>query len=396
MTTIHATASRAAARAEGAGAGATAARVRIDPYPRSSRNRWLMRLLLSLPYLVVAILGDRAAGEAPMATTTVNADLLARVARIDWTRADAAWVGDLYPPVGTIIAAITPGGTLGLGIVGALIAGPFLQQMLQAMQQRRFPPVESAMFMAALGANPLFAHMVTTNLEAFLGVAAFGVGATNMVRFVAYRNTQAGFRAGLLFSLAALSSASGIVYIVVIGLAAPLISLARRGERGARASNILVLLFPTLSAFLTVAFLQLVFLHRPFAFLTDQFGYDPALWDTVPQLVTTLNGFLLLAPMISGWILALLVRRPGAVLISTLLFLGLLVGYILGLIPAGNTFFIMTMMGMAILPAATTRRADVLITIVAGVQIVIAWAAAYNRPVVLDWMGSIARVMGWA
>ncbi|WP_427795222.1 hypothetical protein [Clavibacter nebraskensis] len=90
MTTIHATASRAAARAEGAGAGATAARVRIDPYPRSSRNRWLMRLLLSLPYLVVAILGDRAAGEAPMATTTVNADLLARVARIDWTRADAA------------------------------------------------------------------------------------------------------------------------------------------------------------------------------------------------------------------------------------------------------------------------------------------------------------------
>jgi hypothetical protein len=401
VTTIHATASRAAARAAGAGAGAgpTAARVRIDPYPRSSRNRWLLRLLLSLPYVVVAILGERAAAETPPAMSTVNADLLARVARIDWTRADAAWVGDLYPPVGTIIAAITPGGTLGLGIVGALIAGPFLQQMLQAMQQRRFPPVESAMFMAALGANPLFAHMVTTNLEAFLGVAAFGVGATNMVRFVAYRNTQAGFRAGLLFSLAALSSASGIVYIVVIGLAAPLISLARRGERGARASNILVLLFPTLSAFLTVAFLQLVFLHRPFAFLTDQFGYDPALWDTVPQLVTTLNGFLLLAPMISGWILALLVRRPGAVLISTLLFLGLLVGYILGLIPAnsaGNTFFIMTMMGMAILPAATTRRADVLITIVAGVQIVIAWAAAYNRPIVLDWMGSIARILGWA
>ncbi len=160
-----------------------------------------------------------------------------------------------------------------------------------------------------------------------------------------------------------------------------------------------MLLFPTLSAFLTVSFLQLVFLHRPFAFIEAQFHYDPALWATVPQLVTTLNGFLLLAPMISGWILALLVRRPGAVLISTLLFLGLLTGYILGLIPAnsaGNTFFIMTMMGMAILPAATTRRADVLITVVAAVQIAIAWAAAYNRPVVLDWMGSIARVLGWA
>ncbi len=403
VTTIDATASRAAARAAGAcagpGAGPTVARVRIDPYPRRRRNRWLLRLLFTLPYVVVAILGERATAQTPPAMSTVNADLLARVARIDWTRADAAWVGDLNPPVGTVLAAITPGGTLGLGIVGALIAGPFVQQMLQAMQQRRFPPVESAMFMAALAANPLFAHMVTTNLEAFLGVAAFGVGATNMVPFVAYRHTQAGFRAGLLFALADLSSASGSVYIVVIGLAAPLVSLARRGERGARASNNLVLVFPTLSAFLTVSFLQLVFLHRPFAFIEAQFHYDPALWATVPQLVTTLNGFLLLAPMISGWILALLVRRPGAVLISTLLFLGLLTGYILGLIPAnsaGNTFFIMTMMGMAILPAATTRRADVLITVVAAVQIAIAWAAAYNRPVVLDWMGSIARVLGWA
>jgi hypothetical protein len=401
VTAIDAPASRAAARAAGAGstAGASVARVRIDPYPRRRRDRWLLRLLFSLPFVVVAVLGERASAGAPMATSTVNADLVARVARIDWTRADAAWIGSLYPPVGTVLAAITPGGTLGLGILGALIAGPFLQQMLQAMQQRRFPPVESAMFMAALGANPLFAHMVTTNLEAFLGVAAFGVGATNMVRFVAYRNTQAGFRAGLLFAISALSSASGIVYIVVVGLAAPLISLARRGERGARASNVLVLLFPTLSTFATVAFLQLVFLDRPIAFLTAQFHYDPVLWDTVPQLVTTLNGFLLLAPVISGWALALLVRRPGAVLISTLLFLGLLTGYILGLIPAnsaGNTFFIMTMMGMAILPAATTRRADVLITVVAAVQIVIAWAAAYNRPVVLDWMGSIAGSLGWA
>ncbi|WP_445337501.1 hypothetical protein [Clavibacter sp. CFBP 8614] len=401
MTTTDVAASRAAAKAAGAGTGATAVRVRIDPFPRRLRDRWLLRLLFSLPFVVIALLADHApAGSATgPVSTTVNADLLSRVAQIDWTRADAAWVGSLYPPVGTILAAVTPGGTLGMGILGALIAGPFLQQMLQAMQQRRFPRVQSAMFMVALGANPLFAHMVTTNLEAFLGVAAFGVGATNMVRFVAYRNTQAGFRAGLLFAFAALSSASGIVYIVVIGLAAPLISLARHGERGARASNVLVLLFPTLSAFVTVAFLQLVFLDRPFAFLTAQFHYDPALWDTVPQLVTTLNGFLLLAPMISGWILALLVRRPGAVLISTLLFLGLLTGYILGLIPAnsaGNTFFIMTMMGMAILPAATTRRADVLITVVAAVQIAIAWAAAYNRPVVLDWMGALARALGWA
>ncbi|ROQ30946.1 hypothetical protein EDF46_3458 [Frondihabitans sp. PhB188] len=372
-------------------------RVRLDAFPARPVNRWLLRLLFALPFAVLAIIENISPGLT--SGTTVNQDLVARVARIDWGRADVSWVGSLYPPIGTVLTALIPGGTLGLGIAGAVVAGPFLKQMLEVMHQRRFHAWKSATFMIALAANPLFAFTATTNFEAFLGIAFFGIGAANMVRFVANRNTQAGFRAGLLFMISALSSASGIVYIAVIGLTAPLITLARRGQRGARASNILVILFPTLATFFTVFFLQLVFLHRPFAVLSAQFHYDPSRWAIVPAFVTTLNGFLLLAPMISGWALALLVRRPGAILISTFLFLGLLMGYVFDLIPlnaAGNTFLIMTMMGIAILPAATTTRASVLITLVAGAQIVIAWAAAYNRPVVLDWMGSLTKALGWS
>ncbi len=76
----------------------------------------------------------------------------------------------------------------------------------------------------------------------------------------------------------------------------------------------------------------------------------------------------------------------------------MILGRVAGLVPAntaGDTFIIMTMMGIAILPRANTTRATVLITLVAALQILIAWTAAYNTPIVLDWMGSLAHTLGW-
>ena len=146
-----------------------------------------------------------------------------------------------------------------------------------------------------------------------------------------------------------------------------------------------------------MAFLELVFLHSASPLLVSRIDYDPAKWAILPHLVTTLDGFLLLAPMVSGWALAFLVRRPGAVLISTTLFVALIAGYVLGLIPTnagGNVYLTMIVMGVAILPAASTTRASVLITTIALVQVVIAWAAAFNRPVVLDWMHAVAVLWG--
>lgn len=378
-----------------AAALAAGGRVGLQAFPRARWARWVFRAVLALPFVAVALLEN---ASSYVHTTTVNQDLVATVARIDWSRADVAWVGDLYPPIGTVLAAVIPGGSLGLGIAGAVLAGPFLQQMIEAMYQRRFPPIKIFVFTVALAANPLFLFMVTTNFEGFLGLAFFGIGAINMFRFIAARNTQAGFRAGILFMVTALSSASGLIYVVVAGLSAPLLSVARRGQKGARASNILVILFPTLATFATVAFLQLVFLHTPFAVLNHVISYHPASWAVVPSLFTTLNGFLLLAPVVSGWALALLVRRPGTILIATILFTAMILGRVAGLVPAntaGDTFIIMTMMGIAILPRANTTRATVLITLVAALQILIAWTAAYNTPIVLDWMGSLAHTLGW-
>lgn len=370
------------------------ARTRIDPFPVIAWRRWLLRLAMAIPYAVIGVFATSTGRLIP--ESTPNIDQLKAVSQINLMGGDIGWIGELYPPLGTILVSVIPGGSTGLAVVAALAAGIFLQKMIEAMHQRRFHPAKTVAFALAIGANPLFAYTVTQNLQGFLGIALFGLGAADMVRFIAGRDTQAGFRAGLLFMATSLVQASGLLYVTVAALSAPLISLARRHERGARASNILVILFPTFSVFASLAFLELVFLHSDSPLLASRINYDPARWEILPHLVTTLDGFLLLAPMVSGWALAILVRRPGAILISTMLFAALVAAYIVGLIPGnagGNVYLTMIIMGVAILPAATTNRASVLITSVAALQIVIAWAAAFNRPVVLDWMHALTTTL---
>jgi hypothetical protein len=382
-------------RAEVLSATGRVGRARIDPFPLLAWRRWLLRLVLAFPYLVIGVVGAPAA--ALMSTTTPNIDHVAGLAGLSSANLDLARLGEVWPPLGVLIVAVVPGGQTGLAVVGALAAGVFLQKMIEVMQQRRFHPAKTVAFGLAIGANPLFVYTVTQNLQGFLGIALFGLGAADMLKFLAGRDTQAGFRAGLLFMTTSLVQASGLLYVTVAALVAPLISLARRGERGARASTILVVLFPTFSVLASLAFLELVFLQSATPLLVSRVDYDPAKWAILPHLFTTLDGFLLLAPMVGGWALAILVRRPGAVVISTTLFAALIVGYVLGLIPinaGGNVYLTMIVMGVAILPAATTARASVLITAVALVQVVVAWAAAFNRPVVLDWMLALATTWG--
>ncbi|WP_228510770.1 hypothetical protein [Curtobacterium sp. VKM Ac-1393] len=355
----------------------------------------MVRLAFAVPFVVIAL-----ASAAPAVTAaTVNASSVARVAGVPWDRADAAWVGDLYPPLGTVLVRLIPGGSFGLGIAGALVAGLLLQQLLEVMVHRRFRWWTILVFLTAVAGNPLFAYTATGNFEAFLSIALFGVGTVNMVRFITGRNTKAGFESGILFMLSALADASGLILVVVVAVTAPLLVVARRGQAGARSSNVLIVLFPTIAVFLSVMFLQLVFLDDPFAVFRSVVHYDPARWAIVPYLFTTADGLLLVAPVASGAALALLARRPGSILIGVFVFAALIFGFIGGLVAtnsAGNVYLVMSMMAIAILPAARTVRTSAWITAVGGFQIVIAWASAGNRPATLEWMGAIARSIGWS
>ena len=151
------------------------------------------------------------------------------------------WIGEIFPPLSTLLAAIIPGGRLGLGVAGALVAGVFLQKMLEIMVQRKFSPWLASLLLIALAANPLFAYTATENFAAFLGLAFFGLGIADIVRFVAWGNTQSGFRAGIYLMLATLSDLSGLVYVLTAAAAAPFLRLGRRASarstRGKRARD---------------------------------------------------------------------------------------------------------------------------------------------------------------
>lgn len=359
-------------------------RRRLDPFPLIRWQRWLLRALFALPFVAVALVNgqQRLAG-------TVNAVLVERVASIDWTGADATWSGNLYPPVSTLIAAITPGGAFGLSIVGSLVAGVLLQRIVEIMVQRRVPTSTAAILLIALAANPLFFFTAIENLPGFLGLAFFGLGLAHVVRFVTWGNTQSGFRAGILLMLAALTDVSGPLYVLTAALAAPFLRLRRSGQRGARWANVLVIVYPTAAALAALVALNTVFRHQSIGFDAAQLHGIEERLRIVGSLLTTIDGWLLVAPVVSAWLIALIIRRPGSIIVSTLVFVALLGAFVLGMLPsgaAGTTFIMMTLLAIALIPTARTGLANALVDLVGIGQIAIAWAAAFNRPVVLEWM----------
>jgi hypothetical protein len=373
-----------------------APRTRLDAFPRDPLLRWAMRLALAVPYLLIA--WNSAATNDAAALNTPNQQLLDHVATIPWDRADPEWIGEIFPPVSTLFATLLPGGRAGLAIVGALIAGIFLQKLIEIMVQRKFFPTTIVILTLALGANPLFAYTVLENFAAFLGLAFFGIAASDIMRFVAWRDTRSGFRAGMLLMLSSLSDLSGLLYVLTAAAAAPFLRLARAGQKGARAANVLVIIYPTVSALVAIFFINFIFTGSPLnAIEREVLDGAPERFASLGPLFTTVNGWLLVAPVLSAWLIALIVRRPGSIIVSTLVFVAILGAYVLGLLPtgsAGNTFILMTVMAIALVPTPKNRVTTILVDAVAVLQIVIAWAAAFNRPVVVDWMSAVGSGFG--
>lgn len=364
-------------------------RDRLVPFPRTAAARWILRAVFAAPYIFVSFLTTAGATNLE----TPNQQLIDHVASMPWDRADIAWIGEIYPPLSTFLATIIPGGRLGLGIAGALIAGVFLQKMVEIMVQRKFSPWLASLLLIALAGNPLFGYTVTENFAAFLGLAFFGLGITDIVRFVAWGNTQSGFRAGIFLMFAVLSDLSGLLYVLTAAAAAPFLSLGRRNQPGARAANLLVIVYPTIAALAAIVSLNLIFTGRLVGAVGRGIivGADDRFASLGP-LFTSPNGLLLAAPVLGAWIVAVIVRRLGSILVSTLVFIAILVSYVIGLLPsgsAGNTFILMTMMAIALIPTPRRRLLISLVDSVAALLIGVAWLTAFNRPIVIEWMNAV-------
>jgi len=362
-------------------------------FPRTLAGRTAMRLLLAAPFVIVAVLLE-VGGVSE--SVSANVLLVARTATVDWTGSGAAWLGDTFPPITGVVAAITPGGAFGLSIVGALCAGVVVHAMIELMVQRGFHASTVTALTLALVANPLFFFLATENLPAFLGIAFFGLAMTDVVRFVTYRNTQSGFRAGILLMLATLTDPNGLLYATAAVLTVPFLTHGRH-QVGVHRAHALVLVFPTLSALAALMFVQWSFGGDPLGAFRSVLDYDASRWPIFWSLFTTPFGLLLLAPVASAWLMTTVVRRLAGGVVGTLLLAAVLLGFVIGTVPmnsAGNTFVLVTLAAIALVPPSTTVPRIALANVMALLQLTIAIAAALQRDVVVQWMDTVLRSLG--
>jgi hypothetical protein len=368
-----------------------APRTRLDPFPRDPVARWILRVILMLPILSVVILDQI----SPLTENTANEQLIASLGAIDWTRGDGEWLALLYPHVSVLLAAANPFGRLGLGIVGAVASGFLLQKVAEILAQRAIPRSTGIILIIALAANPLFFYSASENLPGFLAFTFFSLAVVDLVRFVNWGNTESGFRAGLLIMLAALSDPTGILFALVAVVASPFLRHGRPPATGMRAANMLVIAFPTAGAFTTIALLNLAFFGAAWpGDLSAVIADVPARWQTLVMLYQTPTGWLTAAPVLSAWLVALVVRRPLTIAVSTLVFVLINAAFLAGMITtasAGVTYLLMALLAITLIPAARSTTTNILVDAIAVAQIAIAWAAAVDRPIVREWMLGLAE-----
>ena len=370
-----------------------APRTRLDRFPRDPIARWSLRIVLMLPVLAVVLLS----ATTPAVEGTPNQSLVAALAQIDWTRGDGQWLALLYPHVSILIAAANPFGMLGLGVVGAVASGFLLQKVAEIIAQRAIPLSTGIILTLALAANPLYFYFASENLPGFLAFTFFGLAMADLVRFVNWGSTESGFRAGLLLMLSAFSDPTGLLFAVVAILASPFLRHGRSAAPGLRAANMLVIGFPTAGAFTTIVLLNLAFFASPWpGGASTSIGAYPVLLGDLIALYTTPTGWLLAAAVVSAWLVAIAVRRPLTIPVSAIVFVLVNAALLLGMIhpgAAGVTFLLLTLLAITIIPAAKSTLANVLVDLIAVLQIGIAWAAALDREIVQDWMISIAQAL---
>lgn len=361
---------------------------RIARFPRSPLLRWALRLAIAAAYVALAIWINNASGGDW--SGTANGDLARRVDELRLDFGSVGILGQLYPPITGLAALVIPGGAFGLSVAGAIVAGLMLQQLIEAQQRKGIHRAVRIVFTLTLATSPMYTYVVTTNFEAVVGLMFFALGMLNLVRFVTFANTQAGFRAGILFACSAFSDSQ-------LGFAALVAAIGGgflvQSRRGARVANAIVVAFPTIALFVALATLGIAFGGGPFAMVRGNLAWDPEKAELFVRSLGTPSGWLYLAPVAVIIVTAVLLRHPLTGLIAVLLNASTAVAFIVGLTPpgtAGTTFVMLLILAITIVPTAETWGLRALTMVVSLLLAGIGWATALTWTVVRTWMAMLA------
>lgn len=306
-----------------------------------------------------------------------------------WGSGDFDWIGTAYPPIPVGIAGLLPGGTLALGLVGAVAAGMLIHSIVERLVARGLPGWLTVVLLASLLGTPFFGYMVTGSLAEFLGFTLVTLAMAGFLRFAMYGDTDGGFQAGLLLGLAAACDPSSVVFALLLGVAAPFVAHRRfSSSPDVGRASAAVLAFPAVMAALGWAFLEWRFTGTAFATLQTSIADADLTWSALGQDALALLKAMARLPLFLLCGVLLLLRRKQAVVGYLLPYPALVLSLWLGLrAPSGMTILLYSALALLAVPARPSRLVSVLLAVAAVAQLVIVWT----------WMlPANAAVTGWA
>lgn len=369
----------------------TRARVR-DPYPRTVGARWLVRLGLSVPFLLVAWIIST---YTPWMQEGVNGTLLQHVERIDWSMVDGKWVNEMYPPAGIVLLTILPHSVQFLGYLGAAFAGVFLQLIISVLHDKKWSRRNMWLMVLAIGGHPAFAYLATTNLLGFISLASFGLGMVEIYRFIARRNTDAGFRGSVWLLVCLLFSSSGLLLVSIALFTALFLTVARRDEPGARLANLLVVFYPSLAAAVAIIILQTMYLRTPLAPFPLGMAENQPGWGVLLGLFTTTTGLTTVFIALLGSIAGFLNGTFRGAILALPTVAALWIGRAFGVVPVDGVGYVLmacSMVTLAILPQLEARSRRTGITILLIALICAGWVYTLTSvPLVHEFLSFLTR-----
>ncbi len=232
----------------------------------TTRGRWVLRLLLALPFAALALRADRRGPASPAHTAlALRGELLRAGGGLGGL--DSAW-----PPLPVAALALLPGGTLTAGLLCALAAGTLFLALAERLLHRVRPAAALAV-LAPVALTPAVWYAGSQDLAATASLAFLALALPGYLRFAVDGETEGGFVAGLLLAVALLCDPVALGYVVALAAAAPLLAGRRyRASPGAGTAAAAVLVFPSAAVLLGWAYLEWRFAGSPLAALPGGAG----------------------------------------------------------------------------------------------------------------------------
>jgi hypothetical protein len=304
---------------------------------------------------------------------------------------DMSGLRDAYPPLPTLLAGMLPGGTAGVAVCTALLAGIAMQLVTYRLVRRQVSVTLIAALLLALIGVPAMWFEGTQNLSGFLALMFLVIALDGFVRFVAREDTVGGFVAGLMLAAAFLCDPIALVYTAALGATAPFVAPRElRHQPGAMRATASVLLFPTVAVVASWAFLEWRFTGGAYATIRhDQhwFSFDDGVLATTVDALRWTGEAALRSPVYLC-VGALLARRRAVVAFGYAVpLVGLLVARWVGVsYSVALTFALLTLVGLYSVPRPGARAERWLLGVAAVAQLALA----------LVWAPDSAEFHAWA